>query len=109
MSYAQSERVQEVSLALFGQRHRLAVMAAIAQSADGRVNPSDLVKQLGFSAQSSIQKAFPGLIAGGLVERVTGADGRVYYQRQPSEAWKFAIELLARALAQDTPVPDTFS
>ncbi len=76
-------------------------MAAIAQSADGRVNPSDLVKQLGFSAQSSIQKAFPGLI--------TGADGRVYYQRQPSEAWKFAIELLARALAQDTPVPDTFS
>lgn len=107
MSYAQSERVQEISLALFGQRHRLAVMAAIAQSSDGRVNPTDLVKQLGFSAQSSIQKAFPGLIEAGLVTRVTGQDGRVYYERQPSGVWNFSIELLARALAQDTPVPDT--
>ncbi|WP_236739557.1 ArsR family transcriptional regulator [Mycobacteroides abscessus] len=109
MSYAQSERVQEISYALFGQRHRLAVMAAIAQSSDGRVNPSDLVKEHGFPSQSSFQKVFPGLVIAGLIKRVDGVDRRVYYERQPSAAWTLAIELLAKALAEDTPVPDTLA
>ncbi|WP_192887017.1 ArsR family transcriptional regulator [Mycobacterium sp. MFM001] len=99
VSYAQSPRVQELSAAMFGQRHRLAVMAAIAQS-DGMINPSELVEALGFRAQSSIQKALTSLVETHLVTRIS-VHGRVYYKREPSAAWDFALELLAKALADD--------
>ncbi|WP_413784929.1 ArsR/SmtB family transcription factor [Mycolicibacterium peregrinum] len=98
-SYAQSERVQELSRVVFGQKHRLAVMVAIAQS-DGLVNPSDLAMQLGFGAQSAIQQPLKDLTAAGLITRQDGM-GRVYYRRNPHTLWDAAIELLGQALAVD--------
>lgn len=101
VSYAQSMRVQELSAAVFGQRHRLALMAAIAQSEDGVVNPTDLVQTLQLRAQSSLQGPLNSLVAAGLVTRITGLGDRVYYRRQPSAAWDFALELVARALREE--------
>lgn len=105
VSYARSPQVQDLSLAVFGQRHRLAVMAAIAQSADGLVNPSDLVETLQIRAQSSIQGPLNSLVEARLISRVSGIETRVYYQREPSLAWDFALELLARALGVDAAAP----
>lgn len=101
VSYAQSVRVQELSAAVFGQRHRLALMAAIAQSDDGVVNPTDLVQTLQLRAQSSLQGPLNSLVAAGLVTRITGLGDRVYYRRQTSAAWDFALELVARALREE--------
>lgn len=95
-SYAQSERVQELSRVVFGQKHRLAVMAAIAQS-DGLVNPSDLAMELGFAAQSAIQQPLKDLTAAGLITRQDGL-GRVYYRRNQHTLWEAATELLAQAI-----------
>lgn len=99
MSYAQSLRVQELSSTVFGQKHRLAIMAAIAQS-DGLVNPSELAEQLDFRAQSALQKPLQDLTAAGLLTRQDGI-GRVYYRRNPHTLWAAATELLAQALAED--------
>lgn len=99
VSYAQSSRVQELSTIVFGQKHRLALMAAIAQS-DGLVNPSDLAEQLDFRAQSALQKPLQDLIAAGLITRENGP-GRVYYRRNPHSLWESALELLAQALATE--------
>ncbi|WP_301150312.1 ArsR family transcriptional regulator [Mycobacterium simiae] len=101
MSYAHSERVQELSAAVFGQRHRLALMAAIAQSEDGVVNPTDLVESLRLRAQSSLQGPLNSLLAAGLVTRISGIGDRVYYRREASAAWAFALELLTRALREE--------
>lgn len=95
-SYAQSERVQELSRVVFGQKHRLAVMAAIAQS-DGLVNPSDLAMELGFAAQSAIQQPLKDLTAAGLITRQDGL-GRVYYRRNQHTIWEAATELLGQAI-----------
>ncbi|WP_244892572.1 ArsR family transcriptional regulator [Mycobacterium asiaticum] len=102
VSYARSERVQELSGAVFGQRHRLALMAAIAQSEDGVVNPTDLVETLQLRAQSSLQGPLNSLLSAGLVTRISGIGDRVYYRREASAAWEFALELLARALREDS-------
>lgn len=101
VSYARSERVQELSRVVFGQKHRLAVMAAIAQS-DGLVNPSDLATELGFPAQSAIQQPLKDLTAAGLLTRQDGM-GRVYYRRNQHSLWAAALELLSQALAADIP------
>lgn len=99
VSYAQSQRVQELSAIVFGQKHRLAVMAAIAQS-DGLVNPSDLAAELGFRAQSALQQPLKDLLAAGLLTRQDGI-GRVYYRRNPHTLWTAALDLLSEALAED--------
>jgi DNA-binding transcriptional ArsR family regulator len=99
VSYAQSQRVQELSAIVFGQKHRLAVMAAIAQS-DGLVNPSDLAAELGFRAQSALQQPLKDLLAAGLLTRQDGI-GRVYYRRNPHTLWTAALDLLSQALAED--------
>lgn len=101
VSYGLSAQVQELSAHVFGQRHRLALMAAIAQSEDGIVNPGQLAAELGFRAQSSIQAPLKSLLDSGLVTRISGLEGRVYYRREDSHAWVFALELLSRALAAD--------
>jgi Fe2+ or Zn2+ uptake regulation protein len=87
---------------MFGQRHRLAVMAAVAQS-DGTINPSELVEKLQLRAQSSIQGPLTSLVETNLVTRIS-IHGRVYYKREQSVAWDFAIELLAKALADEPAV-----
>ncbi|HEX7826879.1 MAG TPA: ArsR family transcriptional regulator [Mycobacterium sp.] len=102
VSYGRSERVQELSRVVFGQKHRLAVMAAIAQS-DGLVNPSDLVAEIGFHAQSSIQQPLKDLTTAGLITRQDGM-GRVYYRRNPHALWAAAVDLLSQALADEIMV-----
>ena len=99
VSYAQSTRVQDLSSIVFGQKHRLALMAAIAQS-DGLVNPSDLAEELGFRAQSAIQNPLKDLVAAGLITRQDGV-GRVHYRRNPSSLWAGALELLSQALGEN--------
>lgn len=99
VSYARSQRVQELSRIVFGQKHRLAVMAAIARS-DGLVNPSDLATELGFQAQSALQQPLKDLTAASLLTRQDGM-GRVYYRRNPSLLWDATLELLTQALAED--------
>ena len=100
VSYGLSPQVQELSEIMFGQRHRLALMAAIAQS-DGIVNPSELADILGFRAQSSLQMPLKRLVDAGLLTRISGLEGRVYYRREDSHAWAFALELVARALTSE--------
>ncbi|WP_238543112.1 ArsR/SmtB family transcription factor, partial [Mycolicibacterium hassiacum] len=90
---------KELSRVVFGQKHRLAIMAAIAQS-DGVVNPTDLADELGFKAQSAIQQPLQDLTTAGLINREDGM-GRVYYRRNPHSLWAAAIELLGQALAED--------
>nr|VTP04713.1 MarR family protein [Mycobacterium riyadhense] len=102
VSYARSAKVQELSETVFGQRHRLALMAAIAHSEDGIVNPSDLAETLGMRAQSSIQAPLKRLVDAGLITRISGFEGRVYYRREDSQAWSFALELLGRALKSES-------
>lgn len=102
VSYAQSVRVQTLSSVVFGQKHRLAVMAAIAQS-DGLVNPTDLAADLGFRAQSAIQQPLRDLTTAGLITREDGM-GRVYYRRNAHGLWAAALELLAQALANDVEI-----
>lgn len=102
VSYAQSARVQELSRVVFGQKHRLAIMAAIAQS-DGLVNPSDLAAELGFAAQSAIQQPLKDLTSAGLLTRQDGV-GRVYYRRNAHSLWDAAVELLNEALTHETAV-----
>jgi hypothetical protein len=99
VSYAQSGSVQELSAVVFGQKHRLAVMAAIAQS-DGLVNPSDLAAELGFRAQSAVQQPLKDLTAARLITRQDGM-GRVYYRRNQHALWSAALELLGQALAEE--------
>jgi DNA-binding MarR family transcriptional regulator len=101
VSFGCSPQVQELSETMFGQRHRLALMAAIAQSEDGIVNPTDLVETLGVRVQSSIQIPLKRLVDAGLLTRIAGLEGRVYYRREDSHAWAFALELVARALTSE--------
>ena len=99
VSYAQSARVQKLSSTVFGQKHRLATMAAIAQG-DGLVNPTDLAAQLGFSAQSAVQAPIRDLTEAGLITRQDGM-GRVYYRRNPHPIWDAVLELLSQALVAE--------
>jgi DNA-binding transcriptional ArsR family regulator len=91
--------VQQLSAIVFGQKHRLAVMSAIAQS-DGLVNPSDLAAELGFRAQSAIQQPLKDLTAARLITREDGL-GRVYYRRNPHALWDAALEMLGQALTEE--------
>ncbi|MGP4057821.1 helix-turn-helix domain-containing protein [Mycobacterium sp. 4D054] len=104
VSYAQSAGVQKLSSVVFGQKHRLATMAAIAQG-DGLVNPSDLAAELNFPAQSALQTPLKDLAEAGLITRQDGM-GRVYYRRNPHPIWDAAIELLHQALAADVTAAD---
>lgn len=99
VSYAQSPRVQKLSTIVFGQKHRLAVMAAIAQG-DGLVNPTDLALELGHPAQSAVQTPLRDLTEAGLITRQDGM-GRVYYRRNPHPIWDAALELLRTALVEE--------
>ncbi len=101
VSYAQSVRVQKLSTTVFGQKHRLATMAAIAQS-DGLVNPTDLAIELGFHAQSAVQAPIRDLTEAGLITRQDGP-GRVYYRRNPHPIWDAALALLGQALGSEVP------
>jgi DNA-binding HxlR family transcriptional regulator len=97
VSFAQSEVVQDLSKVVFGQKHRLAVMVAIARG-DGIVNPGELAIELNFPAQSALQSPLRDLQQAGLITRVPQTAGKTYYRRKDSAAWAWALELLEQAL-----------
>jgi hypothetical protein len=90
---AEDEALIALSRILFGQRHRLAVMIAVARSSSGVVNPGDLAAELGFRAQSSIQDPLRDLCAAGLLARLPDTSGRTYYERQESKVWAWIEDL----------------
>lgn len=89
-----STPLEHLSKVMFGQVHRLAVMAWIANS-DGLVNPGDLTADLGFRSQSAVQAPLRDLVDSGLLVRLPTDSGRTYLQRVDSSAWQFALELVA--------------
>ena len=103
MSYAQSAAVQNLSKIVFGQKNRLAVMVAIAES-DGVVSPGELAVQFGFPAQSAIQQPLRDLQEADLIRRVdaVAASRATFYRRNDaSAAWELARQLLAHAVGDN--------
>jgi predicted transcriptional regulator len=86
--------MEKLSKVVFGQIHRLAVMAWIADS-EGVINPSEMAADLGFIAVSAIQNPLRDLVEAGLLVRLPTTAGKTYYQRVDSSAWTFAKELAA--------------
>lgn len=96
----QASDLEDLSKTLFGQIHRLAVMVAIARS-DGRVNPTELAADLGFTSLSAIQSSMRDLETAGLLVRESSESRKTYYLRQQSHAWPLAIELAEQAAHSD--------
>ncbi|MER7558840.1 type IV toxin-antitoxin system AbiEi family antitoxin domain-containing protein [Nocardioides sp. NPDC126508] len=86
--------METLSKVVFGQIHRLAVMAWIAGS-QGVINPSELAADLGLPAVSAIQNPLRDLVEAGLLLRLPTTAGKTYYERVDSAAWTFALELVA--------------
>ena len=85
---------------VFGQKNRLAVMLAIADS-DGVFTPTELTLSLGLTHQSMIQAPLKDLQDAGLITRLESplSDRSTYYRREDSSsAWALARELAQRAL-----------
>lgn len=101
MSYAHSPAVQDLSKAVFGQKNRLPVMLAIAEST-GVFTASELVQKLGLASQSLIQLPLKALEEARLITRLdTPSDRCTYYQRNESSAWALARELVDAALGTE--------
>lgn len=86
--------MERLSKVVFGQIHRLAVMAWIAEST-GVINPTELAADLGLAAVSAIQNPLRDLVEAGLLLRLPTTAGKTYYERVESSAWSFARELAA--------------
>lgn len=100
MSYAHSAAVQELSKTVFGQKNRLPVMLAIAES-DGVFTATELTVRLGLSSPSKIQYPLKDLHDAGLITRLENpvSDRCTYYRRNDaSSAWALARELVDAAL-----------
>jgi DNA-binding transcriptional regulator GbsR (MarR family) len=106
VSYAHSAAVQDLSKTVFGQKHRLPAMLAIADSA-GIFTATELTQALGLTSQSMIQLPLKALEDAGLICRLDSpSDRSTYYQRnEASSAWKFARELVAAALRSEVDLP----
>jgi DNA-binding transcriptional ArsR family regulator len=77
----------------FGQRYRLELMLAVAESEDGIVCLTDLAKLLDISI-SNLQGPLRALIGAGLLTALPRGDSRrKFYIRNPSAAWTWANEL----------------
>lgn len=92
------EQVRLLSDVLFGQRYRLELMVAIADSPTGKVCLSDLAEQLGHRSASNIQAPLRDLVRAGLLTRLPDGDSRrKWYRREKSIGWEFAREAVASA------------
>jgi hypothetical protein len=93
-----AEQIRLLSDVLFGQRYRLEVMVAIADSPTGRVCLSDLAEELGHRGVSNIQAPLRDLVRAGLLIRLPAGDSRrKWYRRENSTGWDFAREAAASA------------
>ncbi|MEO6944779.1 MAG: MarR family transcriptional regulator [Lacisediminihabitans sp.] len=93
------EEVRRLSRAAFGQRYRLELMVSIANSPDGLVSLGELSAQLGVTP-SNLQKPLQSLLDTALISPTHSGDSRrIYYIRNESLAWAWALELAGRAEA----------
>ena len=99
--------MQELSKVMFGQKNRLAVMLAIADS-DGVFTPTELTQRLGLIHQSMIQSPLKDLQDAGLITRLESplSDRSTYYRREDaSSAWALARELAEQVLRTEADRP----
>lgn len=93
-----AEQIRLLSDVLFGQRYRLELMVAVADSPSGKVCLSDLAEELGHRGVSNIQAPLRDLVRAGLLTRLPDGDSRrKWYRRESSAAWDFAREAATRA------------
>ncbi len=88
---------------MFGQKNRLAVMLAIAES-EGVFTPTELTQRLGLTHQSMIQSPLKDLQDAGLITRMESplSDRSTYYRREDgSSAWALARELAESAMRSE--------
>lgn len=95
--------MRKLSEQVFRQAYRLELMHVIAQSS-GVFCLTELTESLGLGA-SQLQRPFDSLKAAGLISPTpTSSDRRRFWTRNPSLAWPFAEELVARCLDAPKPV-----
>lgn len=93
MDEDQREHLRALSRALFGQKHKLELMLAIANAEDGIVCQTDLAKALNVT-MSSLQRPFESLVSAELVTPLPSAESKYrYFVRNPSALWAAALEL----------------
>ncbi|MEW2507078.1 hypothetical protein AB0878_42145 [Amycolatopsis sp. NPDC047767] len=93
MTGMDAEWLRRVSQHAFGQRYRLELMLAIAQTDDGIVCLTDLAKTLDVTI-SNLQSPLRALVNTGLLSPLPRGDSRrKFYIRNPSAAWAWAQEL----------------
>lgn len=81
-----ADEVREVSTAIFGNRYRLELLAALVKTSAG-VCASDLARELDVPA-SSLTTLLKALERKGLVGRQShSSDRRVHYSVRPSPIW----------------------
>jgi DNA-binding MarR family transcriptional regulator len=109
MSSDRQERLRTLSQVAFGQRYRLELMLAVADTKDGIVCLTDLAHTLNVT-MSNLQQPLKALVATGLLSPLPAGDSRrKFYLRNPSAAWAWAQELAAagRELDHDYPASAT--
>lgn len=98
------EEMRRLSRIVFGQSYRLELMVAIASSRDGLVSLGELSHDLGVTP-SNLQKPLRSLLDSSLISPTHSGDSRrVYYMRNESLAWAWALELstMAEVMALET-------
>jgi hypothetical protein len=91
--------VRGLSACVFGQRHKLELLAALATASEGKVNLSELATAN--AVRSSVYyPAVKDLISAGLLCQLSGAgqDARRWYQRRGSAALWASVEGLTDEL-----------
>ncbi|UUV28699.1 transcriptional regulator [Amycolatopsis roodepoortensis] len=93
MSEDRLGNLRALSQAAFGQRYRLELMLAVADSPDGIVCLTDLARSLDISI-SNLQQPLKALVTTGLLSPLPVTESRrKFYIRNPSSAWAWASEL----------------
>ncbi len=88
------DRLREQSKALFGNRDRLEVAAAVARSDLDAVNATDLAEVLGGLPNNRIRAQLVALAHADLLAVMPrDGSGRVWYVRKPASFWSACIEL----------------
>ncbi|WP_206796217.1 hypothetical protein [Amycolatopsis sp. MtRt-6] len=101
MSEDRLTKLRALSQAAFGQRYRLELMLAVAESPDGIVCLTDLARSLDISI-SNLQQPLKSLVTTGLLSPLpVNESRRKFYIRNPSSAWSWAAELAGEACSSD--------
>ena len=83
--------IEDASRALFKRKHRLAVLADIAQREPGAVYVRDVARRLGI-ADNQIAPDFEALRKIGALEAIETNDRESWHQRVNHPIWQFALD-----------------